>query len=56
MTAIPPVLDLDAPACKSSPMPHGESVVPVKEKKSSHFEYAFGRWFATLADHEFVLA
>lgn len=57
MTAIPPEFELqltepkpaDAARCR-------EAHRPAPKRKAAHFEYAFGRWFATSAESEFVLA
>ncbi len=57
MTAIPPEFELDVSEPKAANAARcREAQRPAPKRKSAHFEYAFGRWFATSAEPEFVLA
>lgn len=56
MTAIPPDFELDTTEPRPSKTACREAHRPAPKRKASHFEYAFGRWFTTSAEPEFVLA
>ena len=55
MTAIPPDFELDMGEPKTSSKCR-EAQRPAPKRKASHFEYAFGQWFTTPSESEFVLA